>query len=67
MLQIKPDEFTYTSNYFELMIGLCEQLIKSGNAYADDTDPETMKVEREKRQQSKNWNNCEHKEMKYIK
>jgi glutamyl/glutaminyl-tRNA synthetase len=63
MLEIKPDEFTYTSNYFERMLGLCEDLIKAGKAYVDDTDGETMKIEREKRQKSKNWNNCKHSKM----
>jgi len=57
MLEIKPDEFTYTSNHFDLMLEFCEKLMKEGKAYVDDTEPETMKLEREKRVQSKNWNN----------
>lgn len=59
MLEIKPDVFTYTSNYFDLMIEYCEKLLKEGKAYVDDTDPDSMKAEREKREKSKNWNNCE--------
>ena len=58
MLQIKPDKFTYTSNYFDLMLDLCEKLLKSGQAYVDDTDAEAMKVEREKKIESKNRSNC---------
>lgn len=57
MLQIKPDIFTYTSDYFELMLQYCEQLMKEGKAYADDTEPELMKQEREQRTESKNRNN----------
>ncbi|KAG5673819.1 hypothetical protein PVAND_003834 [Polypedilum vanderplanki] len=57
MLQIKPDLFTYTSDYFELMLKYCEQLMKERKAYADDTDPELMKQEREQRVESKNRNN----------
>lgn len=55
LLQIKPDRFTHTSNYFDLMLGYCETLlIKQGKAYVDDTEPEKMKQEREDRVESKN-------------
>ncbi|XP_046685858.1 LOW QUALITY PROTEIN: bifunctional glutamate/proline--tRNA ligase-like, partial [Homalodisca vitripennis] len=64
LLQIKPDVFTHTSNYFDLMLGYCEQLLKQGKAYVDDTDPETMKAEREQRTKSKNWDNSVEKNMK---
>lgn len=57
MLQVKPDQYTYTSDYFELMLELCERLLKEGKAYVDDTDPETMKNEREQRVESKNRSN----------
>ncbi|CAG2056741.1 unnamed protein product [Timema podura] len=40
MLQIKPDIFTHTSNYFDLMLEYCEKLLKEGKAYSDNTDPE---------------------------
>lgn len=53
------DSLTYTSDYFDLMIELCTQLIKDGLAYADDTDAETMKAQREQRQESACRNNCE--------
>ena len=33
-------------------------MIKEGKAFVDDTDPETMKKERELRQDSKNRYNC---------
>ena len=57
MLEIKPDEFTHTSSYFDLMLDLCEKMIKEGKAYVDDTEPEQMKSEREQRTESKNRNN----------
>ena len=60
MLGIKPDIFTHTSDHFELMLKYCEKLMKEGKAYVDDTDPETMKKERELRQDSRNRNNGQH-------
>ena len=57
MLGVKYDIFSHTSDHFDLIGKYCEQLIKEGKAYCDDTDPETMKKEREQRQKSKNWNN----------
>lgn len=63
MLEIKPDQFTYTSDYFDLMIQYCEQLLKDGKAYADDTENEQMKIEREQRVESKNRNNSVEKNL----
>ncbi|CAD7083959.1 unnamed protein product [Hermetia illucens] len=57
MLEIKPDLFTHTSQYFDLMLEYCERLLKDGKAYADDTDPETMKKEREQKIESANRSN----------
>lgn len=57
MLEVKPDLFTHTSQYFDLMLEYCETLMKEGKAYADDTDPESMKAEREQRTESKNRSN----------
>ncbi|XP_050434050.1 bifunctional glutamate/proline--tRNA ligase-like isoform X21 [Adelges cooleyi] len=64
LLEIKPDVFSYTSNYFDKMISLCEQMLKKRMVYVDDTDPETMKQEREKRIESKNRNNSVDKNVK---
>lgn len=58
MLEIKPDMFTHTSQYFDLMLELCEKLIKEGKAYVDDTDAELMKQQREQKIESANRNNC---------
>lgn len=58
MLEIKPDLFTHTSQYFDLMLDYCEKLLKDGKAYADDTEPEQMKLQREQKVESANRNNC---------
>lgn len=54
MLEIKPDLFTHTSQYFDLMLQYCETLLREGKAYVDDTEPEQMKKEREQRLESVN-------------
>lgn len=59
LLQIKPDQFTHTSQYFDIMLEYCEKLLAEGKAYVDDTEPEQMKKEREQRTESVNRNNCE--------
>ena len=59
MLGVRYDIFSHTSDHFDLIAKYCEQLIKEGKVYCDDTDPEVMKKEREQRQKSKNWNNSE--------
>ncbi|ORY72164.1 glutamyl-tRNA synthetase [Pseudomassariella vexata] len=48
LMGIKPDTLTYTSDYFDHLYNTCLGLIKSGNAYADDTDVDTMREERGK-------------------
>ena len=57
-LGVKPDRFTFTSDSFELILAKCEELLRKGKAYCDDTDGETMKKEREERVESKHRNNC---------
>ncbi|CAG9986832.1 unnamed protein product, partial [Clonostachys byssicola] len=42
---IHADKLTYTSDYFQYLFDKCVQLIEDGNAYADDTDQETMRAE----------------------
>jgi len=54
MLDIKPNSFSYTSDYFDRYIEYAEQLIREGKAFVDDTPPEEMKKERENRIPSKN-------------
>ncbi|KAL2010590.1 hypothetical protein VTN00DRAFT_6397 [Thermoascus crustaceus] len=46
LMGIKPDKTTYSSDYFDQLYQYCIQMIKDGNAYADDTDKETMGAER---------------------
>lgn len=59
MLQIKPDQFTYTSDHFPTIQRLAEQLLREGKAYIDDTPPDVMKQEREQRIESRHRSNCE--------
>lgn len=66
MLEIKPDLFTHTSQYFDIMLEYCEQLLNESKAYVDDTEHEQMKSEREQRVESKNRNNCEHSQHEII-
>ena len=60
MLGIKPDIFTHTSDSFDLIMEYCEKLMAEGKAYCDDTDPETMKKEREERVESACRSNSEY-------
>ncbi|KAL3478424.1 tRNA synthetases class I, catalytic domain-containing protein [Aspergillus californicus] len=46
LMGIKPDRTSYSSDYFEEMYQAAVQLVKNGNAYADDTDKETMATQR---------------------
>ncbi|OJD25272.1 hypothetical protein ACJ73_03359 [Blastomyces percursus] len=46
LLGITTDRITYSSDNFQLMYELCVKLISRGNAYADDTDKDTMNDER---------------------
>lgn len=57
MLHIKPDIFTYSSDYFDLMLEYCEKLLKEGKAYVDDTEPELMKQQREQKIECANRSN----------
>ena len=54
MLGLKYDIYSHTSDLFERMLEECEKMIKAGKAYADNTEPELMKQERETRTESKN-------------
>ncbi|XP_071491783.1 bifunctional glutamate/proline--tRNA ligase-like [Diadema antillarum] len=67
MLGIKPDIFSHTSDHFDLIQSYAEKMIKEGKAYADDTEPELMKKEREQREFSKNYNNSVEKNMEMWK
>nr|CDS31147.1 glutamyl tRNA synthetase cytoplasmic [Hymenolepis microstoma] len=62
-LGVKWDDFTFTSNYFDKMIDLCTQMIKDRKAYADDTDAETMRAQREERKESACRNNSVEKNL----
>ncbi|CAL1534033.1 unnamed protein product [Lymnaea stagnalis] len=57
LLGITYDKFSHTSDHFDSLINYCERMIKEEKAYVDNTDPETMKKEREERTESKNRSN----------
>jgi glutamyl-tRNA synthetase len=46
LLKVKGDKLTYTSDSFPICEKYCEQLIREGKAYADDTPVEQMRHER---------------------
>lgn len=52
-----------TSDYFEQILECGRQLILSGDAYVDDTEPELMAKERSARTESKNRNNSVERNM----
>lgn len=53
LLEIKPDRYSHSSDYFDVILEYCEQLLKKGKAYVDETDTETMRREREERKESR--------------
>ncbi|KAF2496671.1 glutamyl-tRNA synthetase [Lophium mytilinum] len=46
LMGIKADKTSHTSDYFQELYEYCVQIIKDGNAYADDTLQEKMRDER---------------------
>lgn len=58
LLQIKPDRFTHTSDYFDIILDYCTKLIKEEKAFVDDTPADIMKEQREKKLKSDNRDNC---------
>ena len=58
LLEIKPDHFSFTSDFFDNFLEYADKLIQKGLAYCDDTPADQMKKDRENRVESKNRNNC---------
>ena len=48
LMGVKPDFVSFTSDHFDHIYEACLTLLKAGQAYADDTDVETMRDERGK-------------------
>lgn len=46
LLGIKADRLTHTSDYFPQIEAFCEQMLREGTAYADNTPQEQMRDER---------------------
>ncbi|KAI9839044.1 MAG: hypothetical protein M1837_002262 [Sclerophora amabilis] len=47
LMGVFPDKTTYTSDYFEILAEFCVQMIRLGKAFADDSDKDTMKRQRQ--------------------
>ena len=56
----------FLTDHFDTILMYCEKLLREGKAYVDDTDAETMKAEREARQESKRRNNSVEENMKVL-
>lgn len=52
LLGIKPDQISYTSDYFDEIEKYCVQIIKAGKAFADDTPGDVMSQMRMAREPS---------------
>ncbi|XP_058881572.1 bifunctional glutamate/proline--tRNA ligase-like isoform X1 [Acipenser ruthenus] len=63
LLQIHPDQFTYTSDHFDLILKLAEKMLHEDKAYIDNTPAEQMKQEREQRIASHNRSNSVEKNL----
>ncbi|XP_043503419.1 bifunctional glutamate/proline--tRNA ligase [Polistes fuscatus] len=63
LLNIKPDRFTYSSDYFDLMLDYCTKLIKDGKAFVDDTPALLMKEQRDQKLKSANRDNSVEKNL----
>ena len=46
LLDIRSDTVTHTSDYFDQLYDFALKMIKTGKAYADDTEQEQMRKER---------------------
>ena len=46
MMGITPDKTTHTSDYFNELYDYCVQMLREGNAYADDTEKTTLAKQR---------------------
>lgn len=63
LLGIKPDIETFTSDSFDLCFKFCEQMLREGTAYVDDTEKELFTEEKRNKIESKNRNNSVEKNM----
>ena len=67
LLDIVPDQVSYSSDHFDKLKECAETLIKKELAYADDTPAEEMKEQRDEGIESKHRNNTVAKNLEYFK
>jgi glutamyl/glutaminyl-tRNA synthetase len=53
LMHIKSDKITYTSDYFDILIIKCFELVQKGKAYLDNTSDDIMRKERNEGIESK--------------
>jgi len=63
LLGIKPDIETFTSDSFDICLKFCEQMLREGTAYVDDTEKELFTEEKRNKIESKNRNNSVEKNL----
>ncbi|KAI5365033.1 Putative ribosomal protein L25/Gln-tRNA synthetase [Septoria linicola] len=66
LLGIKPDQISYTSDYFQNLYERCVQAIKDGLAYTDNTPQEQMQKERMERIESAHRNDSVEENLKHF-
>ncbi|EME82476.1 uncharacterized protein MYCFIDRAFT_52738 [Pseudocercospora fijiensis CIRAD86] len=66
LLGIKPDQVTYTSDYFQDLYERCVQMIKDGHAYADNTPQEQLQKERMEKIESQHRNDSIEDNLKHF-
>ena len=67
LLDIVPDQVTYSSDHFDKLKECAETLIKKGLAYADDTPAEEMKEQRDEGIESKHRANTVKQNLDHFK
>ena len=65
-LGITPDQISHTSDHFPTLIDYMKQMIREGNAYADDGTAEEMKDQRDNKKESKHRANTVEKNMEIF-
>ena len=65
-LEIIPDKVSFSSDFFDQIIGYTRQLIQAGHVYADDTPADVMKEQRDAGIESKHRENTVAQNMQHF-